>query len=217
VNEYDGNNPEGRLLQNLSRAPGIMRRARIFLRTGSDQTGIQDELWALYQACKLDLSQLKQSSISKDLSVTEVLPKGAHRTWLERLLTVHYDRIYGIGLAITLFFNRMLQSLEIHSDAVQADAHYYTEEILMLAAISGDLRPIGAGYLVICLTMAWAATRDREQRGRVLKWLCEYQSDFNHREISHLQQELQCTAEHLTLGDPLGLRQDLDYLDYLII
>ena len=86
----------------------------------------------------------------------------------------------------------------------------------MLAEISGDLRPVGAGYLVICLTTAWAATRDREQRERVLEWLCEYQSDFNHREISHLQQELQWTAEHLTLGDPLGLRQDMDCLDYLI-
>lgn len=215
MNEYDRCSPEGRLLHTLSRAPGIMRRARIFLQTASDPTGIQDELWALYQACKLDLSQLKQSSIKKDLSTAEALPRGFHRTWLERLLTVHYDRIYGIGLVITLFFNCMLQALGIHSDAVQTDAYYFTEEILMLAEISESLRPIGSGYLIVCLTTAWAATRDPEQRGRVLAWLHDYQSDFNYK-TSYMQQELQWTAEHLTLRDPLGLRQDLDYLDYLV-
>lgn len=193
-----------------------MRRARMFLRTGSDPTGIQDELWALYQACKLDLHKLKQSSINKDLSLAEALTHGSHRAWLERVLTVQYDRVYGIGLVITLFFNCMIQALEIHSDAVQSDAHHFIEEILMLAEISEDLRPVGSGYLIICLTTAWAATREPELKGRVLTWLCEYQTDFNNRQVSHLQQELQWTAEHLCLGDPLGLRQGLDYMDYLL-
>ncbi|CEO60783.1 hypothetical protein PMG11_05323 [Penicillium brasilianum] len=216
VNDYDKANPEGRLLQTLSRAPGIMRRARIFLRTGSDPTGVQDELWALYQACKLDVDKLKQSSVNKDLSLAQALPHGFHRTWLERVLTVHYDRIYGIGLVITLFFNCMVQALEIHSDAVQADAHHFTEEILVLAETSENLRPVGSGYLIICLITAWAATRDPELRGRVFEWLCEYQSDFSSRQVSQFQQELQWTAEHLCLGDPLGLRQELDYMDYLL-
>lgn len=192
-----------------------MRRSRMVLRTGTDPTGVQDELWALYQACKLDLSLLKQSSINKDLSIAEALPQGSHQSWLERLLTVNYDRLYGIGLVITLFFNCMLQALGIHSDAVQADAYYFTEEILMLVEISEDLRPIGSAYLIICLTTAWAASRDPGQRERVLAWLCDYQRDFNCRR-GCLQQELQWTAEHLALGDPLGLHQDLDYLDYLV-
>lgn len=192
-----------------------MRRARKVLRTGTDPTGVQDELWALYQACKLDLSQLKQSSMNKDLSVAEALPRGSCRSWLERLLTVHYDRIYGIGLVITLFFNCMLQALGIHSDAVQADAYYFTEEILMLVEISEDLRPIGSAYLVVALMTAWAASRDTEQRGRVLAWVCDYQRDFNYKR-GFLQQELLWTAEHLALGNPLGLHQDLDYLDYLV-
>lgn len=192
-----------------------MRRARLVLRTDTDPTGVQDELWALYQTCKLDLGQLKQSSINKDLSIAEALPQGSHRSWLERLLTVHYDRIYGIGLVITLFFNCMLQSLGIHRDAVQADAYYFTEEILMLVEISEDLRPIGSAYLIIALTTAWAASSDIEQRGRVLAWLCDYQKDFNYKG-GFLQQELLWTAEHLALGDPLGLHQDLDYLDYLV-
>ncbi|GFF24757.1 uncharacterized transcriptional regulatory protein C1327.01c [Aspergillus udagawae] len=216
VNEYDRRNPEGRLLQTLSRAPGLMRRARIFLRTASDPTGVQDELWTLYQACKLDLDKLKQGSIHKDLSIAEALPRGSHRAWLERLLTVHYDRIYGIGLVIALFFNCMLQALGTHSDAVQADAYYFTEEILMLAEISEDLRPMGSGYLIICLTTAWAASRDIEQRGRVLTWLCDYQKDFNSWQFSRWQQDLKWTAEHLCLGDPLGLHQDVDYSGYLV-
>lgn len=192
-----------------------MRRAKLVLHTGTDPTGVQDELWALYQACKLNLSQLKQSSINKDLSIAEALPQGSQRSWLERLLTVHYDRIYGIGLVITLFFNCMLQALGIHRDAVQADAYYFTEEILMLVEISEDLRPIGSAYLIIALTAAWAASTDIEQRGRVFAWLCDYQRDFNYKR-GFLQQELLWTAEHLALGNPLGLHQDLDYLDYLV-
>lgn len=191
-----------------------MRRARLVLRTYTDPTGVQDELWALYQACKLDLSQLKQSSINKDLSIAEALPQGSHRSWLERLLTVHYDRIYGVGLVITLFFNCMLQTLGIHRDAVQADAYYFIEEILILVEISENLRPIGSAYLMIALTTAWAASRDIEQTERILAWLWDYQRDFNYKR-GFLQQELLWTAEHLALGDPLGLHQDLDYFQGL--
>lgn len=216
VNEYDRANPEGRLLQTLSRGPGLMRRAKLLLRTSSDPTGVQDELWALYQACKLDVDKLKQGSLHKDLSLASALAHGTHRAWLERLLSVHYDRIYGIGLVITLFFNCMLQAQGTHSDAIQADAYYFTEEILMLAEISEDLRPVGSGYLIICLTTAWAASRDVEQRGRVLRWLSDYQRDFNNWEVGRWTQDLRWTAEHLCLGDPLGLRQDGDYLDYMV-
>jgi hypothetical protein len=193
-----------------------MRRAKHLLRTSTDPTGIRDELWALYQACKLDLSKLKQASLHKDLSLASTLPDRTHRAWLERLLSVHYDRIYGIGLVITLFFNCMLQALGIHADAVQADAYHFTEEILMLAEISEDLRPVGSGYLIICLTTAWAASRDVQQRGRVLGWLGDYQRDFNNWEVRRWWQDLRWTEEHLCLGDPLGLRQHGDYLDYLV-
>ncbi|GLI76182.1 hypothetical protein PoHVEF18_004453 [Penicillium ochrochloron] len=99
VNEYDRANPEGRLLHTLSRAPGLMRRAKHFLRTTADPTGVRSELWTLYLACKLDLDKLKQGSIHKDLSLASALPPGTRRTCLERLLSVHYDRIYGIGLS----------------------------------------------------------------------------------------------------------------------
>lgn len=216
VNEYDRANPEGRLLHTLSRAPGLMRRAKHFLRTTTDSTGIRSELWTLYLACKLDLDKLKQGSIHKDLSLASALPPGTRRTCLERLLNVHYDRIYGIGLVITLFFNCMLQALGTHRESVQADAYYFTEEILMLAEISEDLRPVGSGYLIVCLTTAWAASRDVQQRGRVWGWLRDYQRDFNNWEVRRWERDLRWTAEHLCLRDPLGLRQDGDYLDYLV-
>ena len=129
---------------------------------------------------------------------------------------MHYDRIYGIGLVITLFFNCMLQALGIHRDAVEADACYFTEEILMLAESSEDIRPVGSGYLIICLTTAWAASTDVEQRGRVVSWLCDYQRDFDNWHVSQWKQDLRWTAEHLCLRDPLGLKQDGDYSDYLV-
>lgn len=216
VNDYDRVNPEGRLLQTLSRAPGLMRRSKHLLRTLTDPTNVRAELWTLYLACKLDLDKLKQGSLQKDLSLASALPHGTHRSWLERLLSVHYDRIYGIGLVITLFFNCMLQALGIHKDAVEADAYTFTEEILMLAEISEDLRPVGSGYLIICLTTAWAASQDLEQRGRVWAWLGEYQRDFNNWEDGRWEQDLRWTKEHLCLGDPLGLREDGDCFDSLV-
>ncbi|KAJ5168779.1 uncharacterized protein N7482_004373 [Penicillium canariense] len=210
VNKYDGGNPEGRMLLNLSRAPSILRRARLFARTASDPSGVQDELWAVYQACMINLDQLKESSIKKDLSVATAMPR-PDRAWVERLLLIHYDRIYGIGLVITLFFNCMLQALGLHNDAVQSDACYFTEEILMLAETSELLRPVGSGYLIICLTTAWAATKDPEQRARAMMWLHDYHSDFNFRQLDYLQKELEWTAGHLNLADSFQMHRDLEY------
>ncbi|EPS33975.1 hypothetical protein PDE_08937 [Penicillium oxalicum 114-2] len=198
--KYDVNKAEGRLLLNLSRVPDLMRRAKVLLRTGLDTTGVLDELWAMYLTCKLDVDHLKQARITKDLSVIQGLPPGPRKTWIERLLLVHNDRVYGLGIVISLLFNCMLQSLDVHSASLQADAYKYVEELLVLNDESECLRPVGSGYMILCLSVAWVATTDPLQRKTLKQWLYEYQHDFNFSQQSSLLDDLKLNSDHLRLG-----------------
>lgn len=177
-----------------------MRRAKVLLRTGLDTTGVLDELWAMYLTCKLDVDHLKQARITKDLSVIQGLPPGPRKTWIERLLLVHNDRVYGLGIVISLLFNCMLQSLDVHSASLQADAYKYVEELLVLNDESECLRPVGSGYMILCLSVAWVATTDPLQRKTLKQWLYEYQHDFNFSQQSSLLDDLKLNSDHLRLG-----------------
>ncbi|KAF7719629.1 Fungal Zn(2)-Cys(6) binuclear cluster domain-containing protein [Penicillium ucsense] len=208
--KYDVTKPEGRLLLALSRVKDVMSRAKLLLYTGTDTTGILDELWALYIACKLDVDQLRQARMITDLSAAQHVPPGPRRDWLVRLLTVYKDRLYGLGIVITLIFNSMLQSLDLHTASLQADAYAYTEEILWLNDESECLRPVGSGYMILCLTVAWVATTDLVQRETLTRWLYEYQHDFNFSQSVSLLKDLKRNSDHLRLGVEISLSNIVD-------
>ncbi|KAJ5287482.1 hypothetical protein N7478_003168 [Penicillium angulare] len=209
-NEFDANTPEGRILQNLAKGPHLMPQCRQILQTASDPTNIYNEARTLYQDCKQDLQELRSRAVDNNASSIDMtgVPKDKEK-FVTEFFHAHYQRTYGIGLVVTLFFNCILNSLEKYMAlafgmdgdfTVQIDANYLAEEVLALAERSMIYRPVGAGYLIICLTAAWAATSDSVLKGKLRVALNDYHGDFKVRDHFRMNQELEWTAEHLRLG-----------------
>ena len=193
-------------MEYLSQAPDLMRRSREALQTGSDTTSVRDEVWAIYQNCKTSLSSLQlraSENIITELDISQIPAR--EQALVRSIMYAHYERTYGIGLTISLFFNCVLGGLGAHDGGSLFDADYLAEEVLALADRSIIWKPIGTGYLILGFSAAWAATTDPLLRSKLLVAINEYGSDWRMRwDSNFLMNELQWTAEHLRLGTPLG-------------
>lgn len=188
------------MLRSLSLAPNLMQRVRSVHQTTAEAPELRDGIWSIYQDCKQNLSQLKARSVENNVSAINMVERtSSERALVVQLTYSHYQRTYGIGLAITLFYNCMLSALGAGDGVTSFDASYLGEEVLALAERSSMYRPIGAGYLIVCLTAAWAATTDQQLRTRLMGPLVDYNADFKLRDSKYMLRELQLTAEHLRL------------------
>ncbi|KAJ5081657.1 transcriptional regulator family: Fungal Specific TF [Penicillium alfredii] len=195
-NDLDSERPEGQMLKYLARAPGLMQRGRDILQYRGDPTDLHAETWAVYEKCKELLAVM-----SADATASEAAAPGpGPETLLSRILRAHYQRMYGIGLAIVLFFNCMLGALDSANSIVMADAAYFAHEVLVQAQSAARYRPVGAGYLMACLPAAWAATADPELRILLEAELRNYQEDFHRLPLAGQRAELEWTGRHLRLG-----------------
>lgn len=197
------------MLQYLSQAPSLMRRGRAALQTEADTTEVRDEVWTIYQNCKTNLSTLHLRATENDLSGIDMSQMSAgDRASVRSFMYAHHERSYGLGLAISLFFNCLLGALGAHDGASLFDANYLTEEVLALADRSAIWRPIGTGYLIICFSVAWAATTDPQLRAKLFATINDYSSDLRVRDSQFMMTELDWTAEHMRLGTPFRIRAE---------
>ncbi|KAJ5548181.1 transcriptional regulator family: Fungal Specific TF [Penicillium frequentans] len=215
TSEFDENSPEGRMLGCLAQGPDLMRRGRQVLQVGADVSLIRAEVLTLYQKCNVNLLELKTRAIVNDVSSVDMtsFSKRAEKS-VREFFYAHYQRTYGIGLVVTLFFNCMLGALVTNDEediVVSSDATELAEEVLALAERSVIYRPVGAGYLLICLAAAWAATNDPMLKAKVMAALNDYREDFRVRDPVNLSHELEWTAEHLRLGVPFRINGESYY------
>ncbi|KAJ6095721.1 transcriptional regulator family: Fungal Specific TF [Penicillium sp. IBT 16267x] len=215
TSEFDENTPEGRLLGCLARGPDMMRRGRQALQAGTDFTLVHAEILTSYQTCHENLLELKIRAVENDISSLDMtsFSKSAEKS-VRDFFYAHYQRSYGIGLVVTLFFNCMLGALVMNDgedDTVSSDATELVEEVLALAERSVIYRPVGAAYLLICLAAAWAATSDPVLKAKVMVALNDYRGDFRVRDPVDLSQGLEWTAEHLRLGVPFRINGESHY------
>lgn len=188
------------MLIDLSKAPHLMRRGREALRTGADTTEIREEVWTIYQSCKVNLSIMKHRSVENDFSEIYKAASPSGRKFILEFGFAHYQRTYGIGVACTLVFNCMLTALGAHDGITDFDATYLSEEVLDLAKRSVIWKPIGSAYIAICVTAAWAATSDPVLRDRLFAVALDFNNDFHIRDSAYVYREMLSTTEHLRLG-----------------
>lgn len=202
------------MLLDLSKAPRLMRLGREALRTRKDTTSIRDQVWAIYQDCKINLSIMKHRSVDNDFSELYKSASPAGRKFILEFGFAHFQRTYGIGLACTLVFNCMLSALDAYGHGLgqedggngngvgitEFDATYLSEEVLDLAKRSVIWKPIGAAYVVVCVSSAWAATSDPVLRARLFDVAIDFNNDFHLRDPRVLEREMLHTTEHLRLG-----------------
>lgn len=194
TNDFDQDYPEGRILKCLAKAPFLIKRGKQAKLNMEDLGPLAEEVRSIYGNCKLILEELKARK--GDCESSDL---GDARTFLPRLLQAHYLRTYGIGLAITIFFNCMLQALGSKDPIYSEESTYLVEETLLHAKEGNMFRPVGAGYIIMCLASAWAATTDPQLRLKVEACLLDYYGDFSMLREPQLYQHLEWSRDNLWL------------------
>ena len=190
------------MLQCLAQGPNLLRRARHALHTGDDTFVIRGEIMSNYRTCKAILAEMNARSVEDDLAHLNASQTNARtRDFIKNVLVAHYDRTYGIGLTVALFFHCMLSGLNAHDETTLFDADDYAQEALDLAERAVVYRPLGAGYMIFSLQAAWIATPDPELRNRLLNALVDFQNDYQIWSKKQLVHALEWTADYLCLGN----------------
>ncbi|OQE47117.1 hypothetical protein PENCOP_c001G03365 [Penicillium coprophilum] len=196
TNDFDLNQPEGQLLRCLAQAPVFIKRGKRAIRNGEDLTPLKNEVRPIYEKCRLILAELKERTVEDETS--ELIPRT--ETFMTRILRAHYLRTYGMGIAITTFFNCILQALNPSDYACILESRSLVIETLVHAQKSNIHRPVGAGYVIMCLSAAWVVNSDPHLRSMVEAALIDYFGDFVPHHGLNIPRELGQMNENLCLG-----------------
>lgn len=195
-NDFDQDQPEGRILRCLARAPVLIKRGKQAIRDGEDLTLLTMEVRPIYQKCKLLLGELKARTVDFETSELSTMPE----TFMARILRAHYLRTHGIGLAITTVFNGILQALDPSDYTCMIESRSLVEDTLIHAQKSNVYRPVGAGYVIMCLSAAWAVAADPQLRSMVEVVFIDYHGDFVNEKCVDIPRELERVSEICCCG-----------------
>lgn len=173
-----------------------MKRGKQAIRNCKDLTYLTEEVRLLYERCKLILKELKERVYGTEASELSALPD----SFQTQILRAHYLRTYGIGLAITTYFNCMLQALDPNKYTITIEARSLIRDILLHAQQSNVYRPIGAGYVLMCLSAAWSIAADPQLRSMVEVTMIDYHNDFASHNGMNVSRELERVSKNLWLG-----------------
>ena len=99
-----------------------------------------------------------------------------HRFW--RVMHAHYARSFALQLAIEIILNSSLTALgSVKVVDLAMESSKMSEEIVQLAEEVKEYRPLGALYMVICLTLAWLGANNEDSKSQILGLLLEHQKD----------------------------------------
>ncbi|CAI7643341.1 unnamed protein product [Penicillium glandicola] len=130
------------------------------------------EIAKTYMQLRLDAQQIKQyldqyaGAIPVSFSSSEV---------------VRHSRIqaaYTMLSTLAVLLNSLLRVFDPWNASLVSEAVFLCDEIATQAELASCYRPVGAGYIPLCLVVAWAASDNLVQLARIERILSEYQSDF---------------------------------------
>ncbi|CAP85504.1 hypothetical protein EN45_059800 [Penicillium chrysogenum] len=85
---------------------------------------------------------------------------------------------YAMLSTLAVLLNSLLRVFDPWNASLVSEAVFLCDEIATQAELASCYRPVGAGYIPLCLVVAWAASDNLVQLARIEAILSEYQSDF---------------------------------------
>ncbi|EXJ84985.1 hypothetical protein A1O3_05660 [Capronia epimyces CBS 606.96] len=182
--DQDTLSPEGRAIQCLTRAPNLMRRAKAALiaadASESHLMELRDESQRLRDDLEPHLTTLRQRlgvanspTVSNDPNAT---------VWLD-LRHCHFLRSYSLGLAMAIIINEIVIAVTGDGDGdaspVLQESELFSGEIVRLAHIASQYRPLGASSLGLCLIAAEIGASDPGTKSAARQLRLEYETDFH--------------------------------------
>ena len=197
-NELDGNSYEGQMMCSLARVPEILRVGK---QNGfehrSQNLDLRQETELLYENFKTSLRQMgaQWAAIQAPGGTDGYPPLVGLR------LHAHYQRLYGLGLAIGIILNHVLSAFYVDDRELMLESTNLAEEIVVLAQEAVRYRPLGATYIVLCLMAAWIGALDKSLKRVVENRLLDYQCDFAQEYMQNLTVELEDISRHLCMRE----------------
>lgn len=138
----------------------------------------REEIIEIYKQMKLDSRKLRQivegiAGSGDDPS----FPRPGPGVNLHRELR-DFSTAYGIILTLMMALNGILNAIDPDDISLNDDAIVIGSDIIQLAEEVSNYRPLGASYIPLCLTVAWAAIEEGKKRAEVEALICDYQRDF---------------------------------------
>jgi hypothetical protein len=159
----------GRLMSCLVRLPDFI------LWNPALQTEIRENYDAVKGTCDILREKMDEAAAAmKDPSSpqTMVMNISATRATLHvapRRLHAFYQKAYAVFRAVAILLNGILRVYEPHDDALERENADMGHELINLSLEGSIWKPIGAGWVPVCLICAWGATTDPMRRARMEK------------------------------------------------
>ena len=178
-NHIDIDTVDGKMMACLAHLPDLMQRGRRALRSQpqpiSTLLDLQKEGRALREAFEPNMKSLRERWKDTDSNVAVQYPKYAY---LNAIIHAHFSRSYGMALAVGIILNCILAALEKNTDGLREESSHLSEEILHLAEVVDQYRPLGTLYMLFSLVAAWVGATDPIRKEMVRICLNGYQRDI---------------------------------------
>ncbi|KAJ5150408.1 uncharacterized protein N7500_010597 [Penicillium coprophilum] len=130
------------------------------------------EIAKRYMQLRLDANQVKQY-LDQSAEFTLVSFSSSEVARHSRI-----QAAYAMLCTLAVLLNSLLRVFDPWNASLMSEAAFLCDEITIQAELASCYRPVGAGYIPLCLVVAWAASDNPIQLTRIEGILSEYQSDF---------------------------------------
>lgn len=156
----------GRIMSCLVRLPDFMRyNPEILDEIKQNYAAVQGTSKVMHE--KLVEAAAAMKNPSTDLStlhisrvMIKILPMRLH---------AFYQRTYAILLAVEILLNGVLRAYNPEDPILEEENQRLTREIIDLSLEGSMWKPIGAGWVPVCLISAWGATMDAARKKQIEK------------------------------------------------
>ncbi|KAJ5214764.1 hypothetical protein N7449_001933 [Penicillium cf. viridicatum] len=130
------------------------------------------EIVKMYMQLRLDAQQIKQH--------LDQCAEAALGSFSSSEVARHcrIQAAYAIISTLAVLLNSLLRVFDPWNASLAREAVFLCDQITIQAELASCYRPVGAGYIPLCLVVAWAASDNLVQLARIEAILSEYQSDF---------------------------------------
>ena len=183
---------DGQMMKCLAHLPDLMHRGRSALSSQSllvsTLLDIQQEVRTLRDSFGPNLKSLRERWKDTDSSLAMQYAEIMH---LKTIIHAHFSRSYGMALAVGIVLNCMLAALGGNIAELSEESSQLSDEVLNLAGIVDQYRPLGALYMIVCLIGAWVGATDPTKKAVVRTCLIGYQRDIQGQSVAISLAELE--------------------------
>ena len=162
----------------------------------ADLIELQSEARCIRDDLEPHLSDLRQRLLAIQDKIVPGNPKLGN---LSDLRHCHYIRTYSLGLAIAIFINEIQLALSIDPWSILSESNDFATEIVNLAEVACQYRPLGASPLSLCLIAAELGASDINTKAAAQQLRLKYDQDFRGPETGAPAQDLRLVCGRHTL------------------